>query len=226
MKWIAMDTSTEYLSLGISEGEEVLYAQTVFLERKHSTELLPFLEKALEQVNFSIEETGGFIVGLGPGSFTGLRVGVSMVKAMASSLGKPLVGIPTLDCLAFAVPENAASIAVLVDAKRNQIYAARYEKKNTHLRKITKERVMLPESFLKSLKGETLFLGDGAVLYRDLIQKRMGPKARFAEPAYNIPNPEALIALGRAHFEEGKLENPKTLVPLYLYPKDCMIKKG
>lgn len=225
MKLIAIDTSTEYLSLGVSEDKKILFAETILLEKRHSTELLPILEKVLKRLKLSIREIDGFIVGLGPGSFTGLRIGISMVKAMAVSLEKPIVGVPTLDCLAASVKENGVPIAPLVDAKRQQVYAALYERKNGLLKKKVKEKVVPPERFLRTLKGKTLFIGGGAVFYRETIKKVLGRRACFGRSSYDIPNPAALLLLGLGRFSKKAFEDPATLVPLYIYPKDCMIKK-
>lgn len=225
MKLIAIDTSTEYLSLGISDGEEVLFAKSFFLERRHSTDLLPILEKTLKKLRLSIQEIDGFVIGLGPGSFTGLRVGLSMVKAMAASLRKPVAGVPTLEVLAEAVPGDGPQIAPLIDAKRQQVYAALYERKGEKLLKKVKEEVIPPEDFLRTVEGKTLFVGGGTALYRDMIQKRLGKNALFTDRAHDIPNPKTLLKLGRVRFAQKRFENVNTLVPLYLYPKDCMIKK-
>ena len=225
MKFLAIDTSTEYLALGISEDQRILSAQKILLERRHSTDLLPILEETLKKLRLSIQEIDCFIVGVGPGSFTGLRVGISMVKAMALGLQKPVVGVPTLDCLAFAVPEKELPIAPLIDAKRQQLYAALYEKKNGFFKKKVKEKVIPPEKFLRTLRGKTLFIGGGATLYRDTIQGMLGKNAVFTDPSYDIPDPAALIALGVDRFSRKEFEDPATLVPLYLYPKDCMIRK-
>ncbi|MBI4437029.1 MAG: tRNA (adenosine(37)-N6)-threonylcarbamoyltransferase complex dimerization subunit type 1 TsaB [Candidatus Omnitrophica bacterium] len=226
MKLVALDTSTETLCLGISDDKKVLLEEKMLLERKHSTQLLPILRDALKRLGLSIKEMDGFIVGLGPGSFTGLRVGISMVKAMALSLEKPIVGVPTLDCLAEAVSVNGIQIAPLMDAKREQVYAALYERRNDLLQKKIEEKVIPPESFLKEITAKTLFLGGGASLYRDKIVKFLKEKASFADPTYDIPDPRTLLSLGRARFEKKKFENLNHLVPLYLYPKDCMIRKG
>jgi len=225
MKLVALDTSTEYFCLGISDGEKVLLKERILLERKHSTHLLPILRDGLKRHRLSIQEIDGFIVGLGPGSFTGLRVGISMAKAMAFSLKKPVVGVPTLDCLAEAVPQNGIQIAPLIDAKREQVYAALYERKNGLLHKKIKERVTPPASFLKDLRTETLFLGGGTTLYREKIVEVLGERALFTDPTYDIPDPATLLSLGRIRFAKKRFEDLGTLVPLYLYPKDCMIRK-
>lgn len=230
MKCVALDTSTEYLSLGICEDKKVLFTQTTLLERNHSALLLPILEDVLKRLGLSIRNIDGFIVGLGPGSFTGLRVGISMVKAMAVSLQKQVVGVPTLDCLAEALLEKGKlpekmEVAPFVDAKRNQVYAALYIKQNGTLRKKIPEQVTPPDPFLKALRGETLFLGGGATLYRGVIQKTLGKRAHFTDSFHDIPDPATLLAMGFQRFQKKQLENPSTLVPLYLYPKDCMIRE-
>ncbi len=224
MKFLAFDTSTPYFSLGISKEGKTLFAERILLERKHSADLLPVLEKVLKRLKLPIREIDCFIIGLGPGSFTGLRVGISMVKVMAVSLQKPVVGVPTLDCLAEAVSDEETRIVPFIDAKRSQVYAALYERENGFLQKKINEQVTPPETFLGSLEGRTLFLGDGAFLYRSLIEKRLGKEARFAPPEQGIPDPATLLRLGGERFVRKAFENPRTLIPLYLYPKDCMIK--
>lgn len=225
MKFLAIDTSTEYLSLGISEEREILFARKILLEKKHSADLLPILGETLLALGLTIQQMDCFIVGLGPGSFTGLRVGISMVKAMALGLGKPVVGVPTLEALAFAVPEKGLPIVPLIDAKRQKVYAALFEREDGILKKRRRERVVPPEEFLRTLKKKTLFVGGGAALYRQAIEKALGKKALFTDASYDIPDPAALVALGTGRFMKKELEDPYTLVPLYIYPKDCMIKK-
>ncbi len=225
MKAIALDTSTEYLSLGIAEDKKILFEQAFLLERSHSTLLLPILGESLSRLDLSIQDIDGFIIGLGPGSFTGLRIGISMVKAMAVTLSKPVVGVPTLDCLAQSVSEKETQIVPFVDAKRNQVYAALYQRKNGSLQKRFREEVVPPEDFLKKVKGRTLFLGGGASLYREKIVEVLGLHALFADPSQDIPNPRTLLRLGMEKFSKKMFEDPRTLVPLYIYPKDCMIKR-
>ena len=135
------------------------------------------------------------------------------------------MGVPTLDCLAGAVLGGGIQVVPFIDAKRNQVYAALYERKNGVLRKKIRERVTPPHSFLKTVRGKTLFLGDGAVLYKDMIRGMLGKRAVLADPAYHVPNPATLVAIGVDRFTKGRLENPYKLIPLYLYPKDCMINK-
>jgi len=225
MRLIAIDTSTDYFSLGISEDDQVLFSKSFLLYRKHSTELLPILEETLKKLRLSIREIDGFIVGQGPGSFTGLRVGISMVKGMAVSLQRPIVALSTLECLAQGAPPGSGSVAPWMDAKRSQIYAALYYKKNGAFREQWHEDVVTPDAFLKRVKGKTLFVGEGASLYREVIQSHLGKDAIFAHSRYNIPDPKVLLRVGGERFAKKRFESPYTLTPLYLYPKDCMIKK-
>ena len=224
MKLLGLDTSSDYLVLGISDGEKMLYAQTILLGRRHSTELFSYLEQALKKAKLTLRELDGFVVGQGPGSFTGLRVGISVAKTLAYSLKKPLVAIPTMDVLVELFRSESIPICPILDAKRSQVYACLYERNGKALKRKTDYVVTPVGPFVKKLKGKVLFLGEGLRLYEKEIRSLKKSEALVAPETFWVPSPEELLSLGRSRFEGKQFDDPLSLVPLYVYPRDCMIK--
>ena len=225
MKLLGFDTSSDYLVLGISDGERLLYRESILLGRRHSTEIFSFLEEALKHSKLTLQELDGFVVGQGPGSFTGLRIGISVAKTLAYSLKKPLVAIPTMDVLAEPFRSESVPICPILDAKRNQVYTCLYQGNGKTLKRTTGYQLTPVEPFVKTLKGKVLFLGEGLRLYQEEIQELKKDEALFAPEKFWIPSPEHLLSLGRVRFEQKQFDDPFHLVPLYVYPRDCMIKK-
>jgi len=225
MKLLGFDTSSDYLALGVCDGDQMMNQETVLLGRRHSTELFPYLEKALKESGLTLQELDGFVVGQGPGSFTGLRVGLSVAKTLAYSLKKPIVAVPTLDVLAEPFKGEAMLVCPILDAKRQQVYACIYESNGESLHR-TMEYVVTPiESLVETLPGKILFVGEGLRLYGEKIRSLKKEEAHFAPESFWVPSPEALLRLGRARFNEKQFDDPLHLVPLYVYPRDCTVKK-
>lgn len=258
MKTLGIDTSTSALSLAIFDGERVwekeFPAESSGQVPRHSSMLLPAIQDLLREIDFSFEELGGFAVSSGPGSFTGLRIGVATVKGFALATGKPVVGIPTLDVIAYNARTQSDLICPILDAKRGNVYASAYRWTGSLRRKAGPKRLLkysvLPidellgkivnlkgpfnwKNFPHSCplpKGEmglssVLFLGDGIPLYRDKIVKRFRNKAKFAQRSSWFPRAAVVASLGRDALMKGKAIDPHRLLPLYLYPKDVQCRK-
>ena len=225
MKLLGLDTSSDYLVLGISDGEKLLYRQATLLGRRHSTEIFSFLEKALKESRLTLQELDGFVVGQGPGSFTGLRIGLSVAKTLAYSLKKPIVAVPTMDVLAEPFRSEVTAVCPMIDAKRKQVYTCLYESNGKVLHRKTDYLVTPVEPFVENLKGKVLFSGEGLRLYQKEIVDLKKKDALFAPEKFWIPDPQHLLSLGRIRFEQKQFDDPLHLVPLYVYPRDCMIKK-
>src|SRR3989338_11122809 len=129
MNILSIDTSSKIFSLAFSRNEKILACRSIALKDVLSSAIVPALKKILREARVSLPQLDGFAIGLGPGSFTSLRVGLSTVKAFAFATCKPVVGIPSLDVIAMnAVIDNNEDICVMTDAKRNLIYNCLYEK--------------------------------------------------------------------------------------------------
>lgn len=212
------------------------------LDRKHSLQLVPLIDKILRRARIPLKQIDGFCVSKGPGSFTGLRIGITTIKGLAFVLRKPVVAIPSLDILAqnacpvrnrrfpngvikskkkIRLPEQVCTI---VDARQNKVYACLYQTRNGKVVRKSKYSLLPLTELLEKLQGEILFLGDGIKLYRQDIFKSKKIQAVFAEEKFWYSRASAAVSLAMERFRKNKLDDVKSLVPLYLYPKECQVR--
>ena len=140
---LAMDTSTRTGSVAVAEEDGLIAEYALNIAETHTSRLMPMIDEVLKDANLTITGVDAIAVGLGPGSFTGLRIGIATAKALAMALNKPIVGIPTLDALAHNLPCTSNLICPILDAKRGEIYAALYRRHGYTLEKLT-ENLVLP----------------------------------------------------------------------------------
>ena len=223
MKILGLDTSTKFLCLGIYDNAKV-YTYNLDLGRKHSVLLVPTIKRILDALGWRLNDIDYFACGLGPGSFTGMRVGVATIKGLAWALKKKIVGLPTLDVLARNAELNAGFVAPVIDAKRNLMYTCIYKIEKGRLRKLTPYLLLSLDDFLKKVKKDTLILGDALGLYRD---KFLGSRKRLTlldKDRWQI-QPHHLLDLALEKIKAGQFSDSSKLEPIYLYPKECQIRK-
>ncbi len=236
MKILLLDTSSKFLSLAVAEDDKVLSRMHRLLDRKHSTRLISFMDKILKRAGVPLERIDGFCVNKGPGSFTGLRIGITTIKGLAYALRKPVVAIPSLDILAQNVKlpsplwgkgkgEGVSfQVCPIVDAKQNKVYACLYQLRNGKIKRKSGYLLLPIEELLKKIKGGVFFLGDGVGLYREKISQNKNIRPVFAEEKIWYPMASRAVSLALERFREGKLDDVHSLVPLYLYPRECQIR--
>jgi len=225
MKLLAIDTSTQNLSLAISDDDKVLRYQNGKLRRPLSSSIISGIRAILKRAGITLKAIDGFAVGLGPGSFTSLRVGLSTVKGLAFALQKPVVGISSLDILAMNVVSDHNQICVMTDARRKMVYGCLYEKQNGVLKRRGDYRLAEAGDFLKGITGETAFIGDGVGLYAEAIIQAKGLEPVIMPEKYNQPQARYLAPMALTRFRDGAVDDINTLIPLYLYPDDCQIRR-
>ncbi len=230
MKILGIDTSTRNLCLGASDKDKV-YVYNLELGVKISALLVPTIKRATEALGWAMSEIDYFAAGIGPGSFTGTRVGLATVKALSWSLGKPLVGISSLDILAANASGAGANIIAVIDAKRDMVYAAIYKKQPGGNRRVTEYMLLGKKELVQKIKktipardlNKSVILGDGlnicgAECFAALKGIKIMDKDYWRLDAWN------LIVLAKSAIESGKTSSPFKLEPLYLYPKECQIR--
>ncbi len=222
MNLLAIDTSSKHFSLAVVKDGKVLRSRSVLLKKVLSDSIIPAIQGILKKAGLTIDRIDGFAVGLGPGSFTSLRVGLATVKGLAFATGKPVVGVPSLDVLALNVAGDGQVCAVC-DAKRNMVYACLYQKEGAVLRRKSKYLLTDIQNVLKQVRGDVTFVGDGIPLFRAVIEKAAGIKPRFAGEKQMYPQAKNLATLALERFKARTYDAPETLVPLYLYPEDCQV---
>lgn len=233
MKILLLDTSSKFLSLAVAEDDKVLRRMHRLLDRKHSAQLICFIDKILKKAKLSLKQIGGFCVGKGPGSFTGLRIGITTIKALAYVLRRPVVAIPSLDILA----ENSKrlkrgkkkdlplQVCTIVDARQSKVYACLYQLRDGIIRRKSRYLLLPLAQLLEKLRGEVFFLGDGVKIYRKEIYDDKNIRPIFAEEKLWYPRVFQAVTSALQRFGEGRLDDVNSLVPFYLYPKECQIKR-
>ena len=221
MRIIGVDTAAKGCSVAIVEGETLLYEVTKVSSHTHAIHLMEMIHKALKMSGFDLDDLDGFAVTKGPGSFTGLRIGISTVKGLASALGKPAVGVSSLHILAMQLVPCSVLICPVLDARKNEVYFSRYRYEKDVLRQEIESCVLPPDKAVSGINEPSIFVGDGAYLYKDKIVQIMGEFASFAPPYYNILRASTVAALGIEKLKTKKKYDSGSLVPYYTRSSDA-----
>lgn len=211
---LALDTTTRQGSCAVMRGDVLLSEQVSHADQAHAVHLPADLMTLLESAGLTLADVDAFAVAIGPGAFTGLRVGIATMQGLAFAEGKALFGISALDALAFAGDPDRTGrrIAAWIDAWRGEVYEGAYEAGVA----VGAAAIGRPEQFLASAHdGETLFIGDGAAANADLIRRVLGPRARVGEPAAP-PLAGAIATLASRAATAGTRPRPDAIQPLYV----------
>ena len=212
MKILAIDTSSIYASCALLAEGDIRSEAAVNNGLVHSRSLMPMIERCLQNADTDIGQIDVFACVAGPGSFTGIRIGVCAVKGLAQALKKPCAAVNTLDCLRQNFP-FASTVCPIMDARRGQVYCAIYEEKSILLN----SSAMAIEDLLALLKGKnTVFLGDGVKVYKDTIFAALKERALFAPPHLNYTRASSAAFLAMQAAEEKKLVSAAALDAIYL----------
>lgn len=217
MKILAVDTSANTATVCITEDDKLLSEEIVNYKKTHSQTLMPMIDRALKNCGTDISEIDIFAVANGPGSFTGLRIGVSAVKGMAHALDKPVIEVSTLEGMAYNIFMCSDIICPIMDARRSQVYNGVYTWENGIFSELTPPRAVSVQECVEDVKRygkRVIFLGDGVPVYGEYIKEQLGEKAVFAPPSCNAQRASALASIAM-----GKLEDKKScyeVMPFYL----------
>ncbi len=225
MRILAIETSTDRLGVAVVDEAQVLASFELLAERPHAAELPQAVERVLSAAGATLADLDGFAIDIGPGSFTGLRIGLAFVKALAFCHRKPVIGVPSLDVLAAQLPFVPQSVCPIIDAKRRQVYTARYRLDGDQPMKQSEYELLTIEHLLQSLPQEpVVFSGSGVPLYAAQLRDSLGDRAQFSPAALWWPQAGMLGMLGLRRMISGKRDNPDQLIPLYLYPMTCSVR--
>ncbi len=216
MRILAVDTTTPSGSVAVLEDDHLLAEIAVESPSTHSSRLLAAIDLLLGSLHWDIREVDGYAVTPGPGSFTGIRIGLSTVKSFAFASGKPIASVSSLQALAWKLREGPAGLAApVLDAKKGEIYAALFELRGNRLKETIPQGAYAPERFLSLVPAGRVvsFIGNGIDLFRTKIQDRFEEKARFSERSPFIAHEVGL--LGRDILKKGKGITSLGLEPLY-----------
>jgi tRNA threonylcarbamoyladenosine biosynthesis protein TsaB len=227
MRILAIDTSTRTESVAVLEDGIVLAEVYTTSEQTHAKRLLSAIDATLHMAALKTEACDALAVTIGPGSFTGLRIGISTVKGLAFATGKPVAGVSSLDVLAQQFPQSRHLVCPMIDARKKQVYTALYECGNDmRLTKLADDCAIEPEKWLKQIEQPCLFVGDGIAVYGDLIKEALGERALFAPPHLNSVQASAVAAAGMKQIVEGRDADVAALEPYYIRQSDAEMNGG
>ncbi len=218
---LTIQTATPAGSLSLTDGSQLLAELNLDVRMTPTEWLLSSIEELMEFAGLERSDLDGVAVVRGPGSFTGLRVGLATAKGLAISVGCPLLGVSSLQCLAMQLPFSSLPICVLMDARKQEVYTATYRLDGGLPLALDVERVIKPDELLATIQEETVFVGNGALVYRELIVEKLEDKALFAPSFMNLPRASAAASLALRQWEAGQRLSADELMPNYLRPSEA-----
>jgi tRNA threonylcarbamoyladenosine biosynthesis protein TsaB len=220
---LALDTSTRTGGCAVLRGDDVLADLPGDAARSHAERLPGELMTVLARAQLTLRDVDVFAVATGPGSFTGLGVGIATMQGLALAGDRPLVGVSVLDALAQVAAANVtgARVATWVDAWRGEVYAALFD----GVREVESVSVELPAAVLRRLRGGlTRFIGDGAAVHGAIIRDTLGAQAEFA-PVLEPPLAGVIARLARGEVAAGRRPGPDEIQPLYVRRPDAELAR-
>jgi tRNA threonylcarbamoyladenosine biosynthesis protein TsaB len=224
---LGIDTATAVASVGLVRDGKLVAEESQRAIAGHTEILLPLIVDLLAQSRMSLAELSGIGVSIGPGSFTGLRVALSTVKGFAYALGHWVVGVPTLEALAYTVEEWEGLVCPLLDARKHEVYAALFRREgHGRLERLTPDLVLTPHALLERISAPCLFLGDGVEIYGDLIREQCQPASSILPFASYHPRGAVVAHLAWERFCLGEQEDLQSLTPRYVRPPKAELKRS
>lgn len=210
---LAIDTSTNVGTVGLYSSETGLVGEiSINIKRTHSESIMVAIDNILELTEHKIEDIDKIAVSIGPGSFTGIRIGVAVAKGLAYSTGKSIVGVNELDIIVSGIANTEYEIIPIIDARKERGYYSTYKYENNLLKRIDEYGVGEIREYLEDKKDrKILFTGDGAIKYEILIREIMGENAIFSLKSLSLPRASII-----AEISMDKEDNLYTMEPFYL----------
>lgn len=221
MKILALDSSGLVASVALIQDETLVAEYTMNYKKTHSQTLLPMLDEIKKAVDLDLDSLDAIAVAAGPGSFTGLRIGSATAKGLGLALRKPIIGVPTLEALAYNLYDTSEDtlICPIMDARRKQVYTGVYRFKEHSLVTVKKQAALPMEELIKELnklEKKVIFLGDGVPVFQDMIAEKCQVSYSFAPAHLNRQRAGAVAALGAVYYKAGKIQTAREHQPEYL----------
>ena len=213
MKILCLDTSSDLCSVALLEDLNQIKEINIKDGKTHSENLMPLIQKILQETNIKLSDIDLIACDKGPGSFTGIRIGISSVKAMAEVMQIPVMGICSLDSLTYHMNIQSGIICSMIDARNNQVYCGIYDKNHNKIEEYIADDINVIIEKLKKYSDTINFVGNASILHKELLQKELN------EVQFTQNNDLNAVNVGKCAFEKLKTqgtENADTISPLYL----------
>jgi tRNA threonylcarbamoyladenosine biosynthesis protein TsaB len=203
------------------EQETVLGEYLLLSGSSHFRGLMPSFEDLLKRTDLTPFELEGIAVAIGPGSFTGIRVGLAFAKGLAQGLGIPIIGVSTLSALASQIPYAREDICPVVSSRKGEVFAALFKRdRHNHLTRIEEDASLPVENLSMIIKRETIVIGNDFTVQGPLVKKSLGKNALLAPPSLWNLRASSIGALGEESLKQGESDSVSELVPIYLRDAD------
>lgn len=226
MRVLGIETATWTASIGVIDGQSVLAERSLRVTGSHAQTLLPLIDDTLGAAGTALAELGLIAVSIGPGSFTGLRIGLSVAKGVALATGVALIGVPTLEAMALAAGPRTGLVCPLLDARKHEVYGACFRWQSGALVEISAALVAAPACFAARITPPCLLFGDGAEVYADLWREQLGDAVELASAGQIPPSGAVVARLGRERFERSGADDAGALEPLYVRKSEAELHHG
>ncbi|NPV92571.1 MAG: tRNA (adenosine(37)-N6)-threonylcarbamoyltransferase complex dimerization subunit type 1 TsaB [Firmicutes bacterium] len=254
MRILGIDSSTLVAGIAVVDETRVILEGFLQTRKMHSERLLPLIDTWLRQAELDLAELDGIAVTIGPGSFTGLRIGIATAKGLAQGAGKPLAGVPTLDAMALNLAGCSGLICPILDARKGEVYTAIYcSPAPDQVWRLSEYQAIAPHSLWSHLAREVwpgpiepvdvtgrraepsaplapgrpvTFLGDGVAVYWEEIVRELGSRAYRALPGQNWPRAAQVAFLGLERLRVGGAPSLFEITPAYVRPSEAEVKKS
>ena len=218
MRVLAVDTSTMAGGVALLDDARVVGESLLDVRTTHSERLMVAVDRALADAGWDVHGLDGLAVSVGPGSFTGLRIGLAAVKGLALAVGCPIAAVPTLDAMAAALPWASVPLCPVLDARKGEVYASLYRWEAGVMRREWDYLAIAPEMLAHRLAEPVLGVGDGAALVPS-------PWMTLVQPVRRGPSAALVGWLGHQRLRHGDTVAPAALVPMYLRPSEAELKR-
>jgi len=223
MKMLCVDTATEVCGIGLAVDGRCELEVMLTSGLTHTKVLMEGIQTAMALLGWETTELDAVAVTRGPGSFTGLRIGISAVKGLAFALGKPLIGVSSLEVLAHQAPDGYPVVCPIIDARRKEVYWSLFHRTDQGLQRVCEERAGAAADAAGQAADRCFFIGNGALLYAKELKARC-PDAGFAGAAeLNMPRPAVVARLAGRRMAAGLIEDVRSFRPVYLRKSDAEI---
>lgn len=218
---LAIDTSSQWIGLALYASDQVAAEMLWQARERHTVELAPAIQELMRRSGVTPAELEAIVVALGPGSFTGLRIGLAVAKGMALALHIPVIGIPSLDALVAAQPVSDLPMAAVLQAGRGRLAAVWYANMMGQWLAQGEPRVTTAAELSASIHKPTLVIGELTVEERQLLARKR-VNVRLASPAESLRRPSYLAELGWKRLQAGKVDEVISLAPIYLHVAEAI----
>ncbi|MBC7086937.1 MAG: tRNA (adenosine(37)-N6)-threonylcarbamoyltransferase complex dimerization subunit type 1 TsaB [Tissierellales bacterium] len=218
MKILGMDTSTLMTTVAITEDKKLLGEYSLSVDMSHSEMLVPMIKNVLDSLKIKIEDIDLYAISIGPGSFTGLRIALATAKGFALAQKKPVIGVSTLEVLAYNVCSKSYIVPML-DARKDRVFSGIYKWEENKLVVIKPDDALEIEEYCKYLNKnyDKLYVnGNGSITYKAIIEKILGEKVTFTPYNLNYIRASSICEIAYDRFKEGLIDDVDNLKPVYL----------